>query len=268
MEAQHFIASARVAAPAIAAAGERVGTRIRNAVEATFAEVRMNTNLGILLLCGPLARAAEKRPGTELRNGVAETLASLDSRDAEEVYTAIRRAAPGGLGQAERYDVGNPPSVSLLEAMREGANRDMIAKQYVTDFSDIFAIGLPAAAEMRLLGEPYAIALGVYLTFLSQFPDTHIRRKHGKDVADAVMREAGVLAERVRQEAGTAPFLADLLDFDQRLKAAHLNPGTSADFTVASLFAARLSGLLPIPESCRRGNAAPESEAIDRTTDR
>ncbi len=249
MEAQHFIASAYVAAPAIAAAGERVGARIRNAVEATFAEVGMNTNLGIILLCGPLAHAAETKPGTELRNGLAETLANLDEQDAEDVYAAIRRAAPGGLGRAARYDVRETPLVSLLEAMREAADRDMIAKQYVTDFSDIFDIGLPAAANMCLPDDTHAVALGVYLTFLSQFPDTHIRRKHGEEVAAAVMREAGVFVERVRREAGTARFVADLLAFDRRLKAAGLNPGTSADFTVASLFAARLSGALPLAES-------------------
>jgi triphosphoribosyl-dephospho-CoA synthase len=257
MEVQHFIASARVAAPAIAAAGERVGARIRNAVEATFAEVRMNTNLGIILLCGPLAHAAETKPGPELRNGLAETLANLDEQDAEDVYAAIRRAAPGGLGRAARYDVRETPLVSLLEAMREAADRDMIAKQYVTDFSDIFDIGVAAAADMRLLDDTHAVALGVYLTFLSRFPDTHIRRKHGEEVAAAVMREARVFVERVRREGGTARFLADLLAFDRRLKAARLNPGTSADFTVASLFAARLSGVLPLAEG-RRADAAYE----------
>ena len=246
MEAAHFIASARVAAPAIAAAGERLGPRIRNAVDATFAEVGLNTNLGILLLCGPLAQAAEKQAGAELRNEVAETLANLDRRDAEEVYTAIRRAAPGGLGRADRYDVCDVPSISLLEAMREAADRDMIAKQYVTDFRDIFEIGTCTVAEMPLLGDTSAVALQIYLTFLAQFPDTHIIRKHGTDAASAVMREARVFVERAAKEAGSAQFVADLLDFDGRLKARRLNPGTSADFTVASLFAARLSGLLPV----------------------
>ena len=41
--------------------GARVGTRVRAAVEATLTAVGQNTNLGIILLCAPLAAAAEAR---------------------------------------------------------------------------------------------------------------------------------------------------------------------------------------------------------------
>jgi triphosphoribosyl-dephospho-CoA synthase len=39
--------------------------------------------------------------------------------------------------------------------------------------------------------------------------------------------------------------LADLLAWDRSLKQRALNPGTSADLTVATLFAHRLRGILP-----------------------
>jgi triphosphoribosyl-dephospho-CoA synthase len=163
------------------------------------------------------------------------------------VYAAIRQAAPGGLGRAARYDVRHSAPASLLAAMREAAAGDMIARQYATDFTDLFEVGMAAVAEMQSLGGDSSVALGVYLAFLSRFPDTHIVRKHGFEAAAAVMREAGVFAERIRDEIGTSRFVADLLAFDARLKAARLNPGTSADLTVATLFAARLSGVLAIP---------------------
>jgi triphosphoribosyl-dephospho-CoA synthase len=242
MEARHFLESARVAAPAIAAAGARVGARIRNAVELTFAEVGMNTNLGILLLCAPLARAAKS--GADLRAAVAGTLHDLDAQDAADVYAAIVRASPGGLGRVSRHDVHGLAPSSLLDGMREAADRDMIARQYVTNFADVFENGLRTAAEMRSPGARHSIALRVYLTFLSTFPDTHVLRKHGADIAAAVMREAQAFAARARSDAGSASFISDLLAFDARLKGERINPGTSADLTVATLFAARLSGML------------------------
>jgi triphosphoribosyl-dephospho-CoA synthase len=243
MEAQHFLASARVAAPAIAAPGARVGARIRPAVDKSFAEVGMNTNLGIILLCAPLARAAES--SRDLRSALSGVLEDLDTQDAAHVYAAIARASPGGLGRASRYDVHEPPPSSLIEAMREAAERDMIARQYVTDFADVFGTGLPIAEEVQSY-ERNSTTLAVYLAFLSQFPDTHVVRKHGAEVAEAVMREAQVFAARATREVGAGLFTSDLLAFDARLKRKRINPGTSADLTVATLFAARLSGVLPI----------------------
>jgi triphosphoribosyl-dephospho-CoA synthase len=244
MEGRHFLDSARVAAPAIAASGARIGTRIRKGVEATFEAVGMNTNLGIILLCAPLACAVESL-STDLRTALASTLKRLDAQDAGDVYAAIARASPGGLGQAAQYDVHDAAPASLIDAMREAAERDMIARQYVMDFADVFETGVSLIEQMRSSKGP-SIALAVYLTFLAQFPDSHIVRKHGAAAAEAVMHEAQAFAARVQGESGTKAFIADLLAFDARLKGARINPGTSADLTVASLFAARLAGVLPI----------------------
>ena len=68
MTAAQFEASAAAAAAPIAQAGARVGVRIEAAVVATFAAVGVNTNLGIILLCAPLAAAAE-RGAPDLRVG-------------------------------------------------------------------------------------------------------------------------------------------------------------------------------------------------------
>ena len=57
MQVAQFEASAAASAPFIAAAGVGVGARILGAVEASFAAAGCNTNLGILLLCAPLAAA-------------------------------------------------------------------------------------------------------------------------------------------------------------------------------------------------------------------
>src|SRR5579875_931991 len=59
MTAEDFLRSAAAAAPHVCAAGASLGTRIFDAVAATRGVVGQNTNLGIVLLCAPLAKAAE-----------------------------------------------------------------------------------------------------------------------------------------------------------------------------------------------------------------
>jgi triphosphoribosyl-dephospho-CoA synthase len=223
-----FVASADVSAPALAQGGAGVGTRIHDGVAATMAAVAQNTNLGILLLCAPLATAAERG------QPVASVLRSLDRSDSEGVFTAIRLANPGGLGRAGRHDVAAAAPESLLDAMAEAADRDRIARAYVTDFADVPAIGLPALAAARAQGlDPSWCTTAIHLAYLRSVPDSHVARKHGTAAAESLRQEA---------EAALAGLdLADrpaetLLALDASMKARGLNPGTSADFTVATLF--------------------------------
>jgi triphosphoribosyl-dephospho-CoA synthase len=243
MTANDFLRSAEAAAPALSNAALPVGARILAAVEATFAAVGMNTNLGIILLCAPLSAAAQM--GGDLRERVKQTVAELTCLDAGFAYKAILRAAPAGLGTALQHDVRGPADVTLLEAMREAAGRDRIAFQYAFDFTDIFETGMDPLASARASGwpTPWPVA-AVYLAFLAGFPDSHIARKNGPDAAARVQIEATAVRKRFMNAANPAETLQDLLSFDRNLKACGLNPGTSADLTVASVFADRLTRIL------------------------
>jgi triphosphoribosyl-dephospho-CoA synthase len=244
MTAAEFVRSAEVAAGPLALPGARVGNRIRDAVEATLALVGTNTNLGIILLCAPLAAAAE-RPG-ELRSALAQVLASLNVRDAELAFRAIARAAPAGLGRVERHDVAEAATVTLKAAMAEASSRDRIARQYVSNFEDVFEQGEPTLqAALERSHEPQWATLAVYLEFLSAFPDSHIVRKHGAATAEDICRTAARYHERMRSAESPAVLLPDLLTWDTLLKERGINPGTSADLTVATLFAHRLRTILP-----------------------
>ena len=244
MTAAEFVRSAEVAAAPLAFPGARVGNRIRDAVEATLTLVGTNTNLGIILLCAPLAAAAE-RPG-ELRSALAQVLASLNVRDAELAFRAIARAAPAGLGRVERHDVAEAATVTLKAAMAEASSRDRIARQYVSDFEDVFERGEPTLrAALERSHEPQWATLAVYLEFLSAFPDSHIVRKHGTATAEDICRTAARYHERMRSAESPAALLPDLLTWDTLLKERGINPGTSADLTVATLFAHRLRTILP-----------------------
>jgi triphosphoribosyl-dephospho-CoA synthase len=245
MTAHEFVASADAAAPPLSAAGARVGARILGAIEATVAAVGANTNLGIILLCAPLAAAAESGI-SDLRTSLGKVLENLDTKDADLAYRGIVRAAPAGLGRSARYDVFEPATVSLLQAMTEASDRDRIARQYATNFSDIFDIGLPQldAANRRYADQQWA-TLAAYLGFLSAFPDTHILRKYGLRTADKVQQTAATFQRCLQATERPATLLPELLAWDATLKTGGINPGTSADLTVATLFARRLKGVLP-----------------------
>ena len=236
-----FQRSAEAAAPSIARSRASVGERIFGAVEATHNAVGHNTNLGIVLLCAPLAAAAERR-APSLRQATQETLASLDVRDAEFAFRAIALAAPAGLGRAAAHDVFEPAAVSLLDAMIAAAARDSIARQYANGFADIFDLGTPLfeKARERWGDNVKSAALAVYLGFLATFPDTHIQRKHGPEAALALQREAAALHAAAQRAGDPAPIFSRALALDARLKTRGLNPGASADLTVATLFSWRL----------------------------
>src|ERR1700722_10056823 len=138
-----FVRSAEASAAPIALREARVGARVRAAVDATLRAVGQNTNLGIILLCAPLAAAAEAE-GAPLGPALERELDCLDRTDAQDVFAAISAANPGALGPAPRHDVNAPVVATLREAMAEAAERDRIARQYVTAYDDVFSLGLPA----------------------------------------------------------------------------------------------------------------------------
>jgi len=236
LRVEDFEASARAAAPAIARPGAPLGARILEAVGATRAAVGTNTNLGILLLCAPLAAAAER--SGPLRRAVVEVLAASDRDDARKVYAAIRLARPGGLGRVAKADVAEEPDLPLLEAMRLAEERDRIAWNWTHGLADPFEVGAPLldALEARGWSESWALA-GLHLHLLARIPDSHVARKFGKDTAEALRAEAAPFARRLLAAARPERFEEELLAFDTALKARGLNPGTTADLVVASLFA-------------------------------
>jgi triphosphoribosyl-dephospho-CoA synthase len=237
MEAADFIRSARAAAAAMAAPDRSVGERIYRAIAATREAVATNTNLGIVLLCAPVAQAVFRcRPplsSASLQAALEQVLAALSMADAQHAFDAILLANPGGLGAAVRHDVRAPAQGTLLEAMREAADRDSIARQYVTAYADVVEVGLKRLEQARALGcDRRRAATEVFLAFLASFPDSHVARKFG-------LAQAQSLREAVAQQAAlpeASKRMAALREWDVAWKARGLNPGTSADLTVVTLF--------------------------------
>jgi triphosphoribosyl-dephospho-CoA synthase len=211
MRAAMFIASAEAAAGPLFRRGATVGERIESAMTASWAAAGCNTNLGIVLLCAPVAMAAERTAGaptrTGLRQAIGAVLHELDVADGRAAFRAIALANPGGLGTVREHDVRQPPHIDLRTAMAFAADRDLVARQYRDGFADLFDIAVPTIDPVFSLraradhGAPQpAIVSAVqklYLNLLATFPDSHIVRKHGAAVAHNVM----ATAQRLRRLA-------------------------------------------------------------------
>lgn len=240
-----FVVSATAIGPWIArAATDGVGASVLAAVRATRELVATNTNLGTLLLLAPLAAVPE---GTPLERGVRDVLAGLTPEDADHTYAAIRLAQPGGIGQVEQMDVHGEPPRDLLMAMQHAADRDLVARQYVSGFSEVLDRVVPWLVETRTRCSLTQAIIHTQIRLLARFPDSLIARKCGA----ATAQHAADIAARVEQSGspGSQEYeqaLADL-DFWLRSDGHRRNPGTTADLLAAGLFVVLREGLVPPP---------------------
>jgi triphosphoribosyl-dephospho-CoA synthase len=235
-----------VLAPVLEQAAERrLGETILAGVRASRTSVQSNANLGIVLLLAPLAKVPR---GCSLESGVERVLAELTQEDAADVFAAIREAQPGGLGTAPEADVAAPPTLALVDAMRLAAERDLVARQYATDFSDLFGCIVPWLTSGVERGESLSRNIvRVHLQMMSKFPDSLIQRKCGAKIAqESADRAADVLLAQQRSESDYEQALADF-DFWLRVDGHRRNPGTTADMLAAGLFVLLREGVLKPP---------------------
>jgi triphosphoribosyl-dephospho-CoA synthase len=250
MTIHDFMNSADVTAEIITQPNLTVGERIFQSVKATQEAVSTNTNLGIILLCAPLIHAVLNGSQVEvdvnqgLQKRLDSTLSQLTVQDAVLVAEAIVLANPAGLGDSDENDVHVTPNVTLLEMMATAQHKDRIAWQYANHFADIFEFGLVRYAQAmtqwqtltnnRRQNQAWATT-ALYLSFLAKQLDSHVVRKHGEALAKQLMQEA-VEMEAIFWEAENPKMVQKhLLTWDASLKSRNINPGTSADLTVACL---------------------------------
>jgi triphosphoribosyl-dephospho-CoA synthase len=230
-----FLVAATAIAPAMdAAVSSGVGKTVLSAVSATRRLVPTNANLGIILLLAPLAAVPRD---VSLQMGVSDVLRQLSPDDAKLVYQAIQVAQPGGMGQVENHDVAGPPPESLLAAMQLAAEKDTVAKQYVTDFAFVFDFVCPTLLEYREQTSTLASAIvATAVKVIAEVGDSLIARKGGKELSEQAAQYAGqVLKAGPPSEPVFWDAVADL-DFWLR-STPKRNPGTTADLLTAGLFA-------------------------------
>lgn len=248
MTVPDFMLSAEAAAEVIALPDLSLGKRILKSVQATQNVIKTNTNLGIILLCAPLIHAAivVTLPPNKLTfiQALEFVLANTTITDAENTFAAIRLANPAGLGAVTKHDVYQKPTCTLLAAMQSAVNlnmpNDMIAQQYTNNYAQIIQGVMLYQQALARWQRPVWALTAVHLHFMAHYFDSHIVRKYGDTIAKLVQSEALEHESAFLKAYNPNNYLTPLLKFDAALKKRGLNPGTSADLTVATRLMADL----------------------------
>ena len=246
MTVDDFRLSAKVSAPPLCNPNYSLGEKIFYAVKATHEAVGCNTNLGIILLCAPLIQAVGYcTTRISLRQSLHQVLANTTVADAEWTFKAITMAAPAGLGDAKEQDVKTIASVTLMEAMKLASAKDRIALQYLTDYKDIFDFAvLRYNDELLKWGYHHWAAVAVYADLLSHYPDSHIERKYGNQYTEMLGSRMNQLNSELSATENPDLMMPLLHSIDQELKSQRINPGTTADMTVATVFTVFLENFI------------------------
>ncbi|WP_051332118.1 triphosphoribosyl-dephospho-CoA synthase [Methylocaldum szegediense] len=246
MTVEDFRRSAAASGPFLCDPALSLGERIYHATRATRAVVPCNTNLGIILLAAPLLQAAQTIHEDEtLRAALRRVLLATTQVDADWAYKAIRLAQPGGLGEAPEQDVRDTPQVTLLEAMRISEHRDRIAYQYTNSFVDIFEFAIPSYhRNLSQWGDKEWSAVAVFAGLLKRIPDSHVERKFGARYTRMIASRMTQIDQALSVSDRPEQVMPLLREVDAEFKSCGINPGTTADLTVACLLAVRLETLL------------------------
>ena len=242
MNCADFIKSAQVVTPILCNQRLGLGKRILSSVEATLSAVHCNTNLGMVLLIAPIIRVFEQlvSPG-DFQDLIKPTLMSLEQQEAQDIFAAIRLANPGGLGKVEKYDVNSPLDIDIYSAMDAAKERDLIALQYANGYREVVNLGIKCLQNYHIRWNSVEWAVvACYLMYMASFPDSHIRRKYGTEIAERVRKKTIPVWERFADCDNPGDARCVLTMFDKELKESEINPGTCADLTVASLLLYRL----------------------------
>lgn len=217
-----------------------LGRFILEAVKETDKWIANNTNLGIMMMCVPIAcSAAISNSFDEIQSNVGILMDNTTVDDAVNLYDAINIADAGGMGDQEEFDVMSEKAKDELRAnnqtmfdvLKISAGWDRLANELTSSMPVCFDIGFPTFNELKSESINKATVL-TFLTILSQIPDTLISRKYGNEVAQSVSDKVKELLTFKDDD----DFLDKLNEFDDYLYENKFNPGTTADLTAASIF--------------------------------
>ncbi|QEG23496.1 triphosphoribosyl-dephospho-CoA synthase [Mariniblastus fucicola] len=223
-------------------AGKGYGQTVLAVANRTLAVAGSNTNLGINLLLSLLVQASRQAETLDV-DAAKSVLNQLDGSDAADVYAAIRKMSPGGIGQTEVHDVNDSAPASLIDAMDAAKDRDVIAAQFTNGFADVFRKILPWILDGRdQFNDLVHGIVWAHVRLMATHPDSLIARKCGSAVAEQSQAMASTAIESLAN--GPESFFAAVanLDFWLRADGHRRNPGTTADMIAAGLFVGLYNG--------------------------
>lgn len=224
-----------------------LGEAILRSVKSTNKLVNTNTNLGISMLMIPISAGCGALINSEniynLPSMVDLIMKNSQADDALALVKAIVLSKAGGMdNKTSKYDVNNSntideivrDNINLYDLLEMSAKHDKISYELVNGLPIISEYGYPTFTKIDGKYSRNDVTLEIFLTLLANVPDTLISRKYGDDVAKDVSNSAKNILKET--EIGTDERLNQLKEFDTFLRNKKYNPGTTADFTAASLF--------------------------------
>lgn len=238
---EHFLASAIGAGPVFeraAIAQKDMGSFIREAVEESVRwQSGGNTHFGAFLLLVPLVMAA----GNGDIKSVTDIVQDTSVEDAVELYKAFQ-CVEVHVRDVKDLSIDDPDSINelrrrgltLYDVMRISAGYDAIAHEWISGFQRAFKGASVLEEKLKEMSMNDAIVF-TYLTLLSEQPDALVQSKFGMKKAIEVSKRASQMIEKWDLDA--------IRDFDEELIREGVNPGSTADIVIGSLFIALLGGV-------------------------
>jgi triphosphoribosyl-dephospho-CoA synthase len=225
----------------------QLGEAILRSLKHTHNLVNTNTNLGISMLLIPISAGCGALQNSENIYNLPKILdviiKNTQPDDAVALTKAIMLSKAGGMdNKTTKYDVNNANTideiidnqVNMYDLLEMSSKYDMISYELVNGLPIISEYGFPTFNEYDDKYSRNDVVLEIYLTLLANVPDTLISRKYGESVAKNVSSRAKKILKTT--EIATESRLTELTEFDSYLRKKKYNPGTTADFTAASLF--------------------------------
>lgn len=224
-----------------------VGEDILECVEHTNRLVKTNTNLGIALLLIPLAASVATITSDESINVLPGKLDLIlkysQPDDAIAFVKAIVLSNAGGMDKkTDKYDVNNDNTINdiiqnninLFNLLEMSSKYDKLSYELTHKLPVLTKIGFSTYTDLTNQYTKNDATLELYLRILSTTPDTLISRKYGEKIAKNVSDKAKSILKDT--DIATEERKDSLIEFDNYLRSNKYNPGTTADFTAASIF--------------------------------
>jgi triphosphoribosyl-dephospho-CoA synthase len=244
MTHKDFLQSSMACSDIICEQNMDIGEKILECVKSSMDVVGCNTNLGIILLCVPIVEALYMDKNHIFnQSNLKKVISNINEDQTKKIYKAINVANAGGMGLKDEFDLNNNKSkgFTILEAMNFASSYDYIAEEYSNNFNNIInTISVNWRKYFKQMGSGENATTATFLNLISSNPDSLIARKYGLDKAKAVSEGFKAISNQYCASKNPNNLNNQLLLLDSELKIQGLNPGTTADVVVASIFLNRL----------------------------
>ena len=138
-------------------------------------------------------------------------LDSISEKDGEQILNAIKLVEPGGIKNYKGSgNVFASSKLNFNEIMRIGSTWDRISKCYIDNYKEIFDFGLPLLESTKQKTSQEIATEILYINYLSNSLDSHLKRKFGKEKAQIVMKKAQILKKKIKILKNNRILLKDL----------------------------------------------------------